>query len=72
MLEAIQKKEEYDDKRVKATQRWTSTTRSLERAMSGKRSIGAILTFKSSDEEANRLEGKAVTVRIYQASYIEK
>ena len=62
MLEAIQKKEEYDERRVKATQRWTSTTRSLERAMSGKRSIGAILTFKSPDQEVHMLEGKAVGV----------
>jgi len=62
-LEAVKQKEEYDEKRTKATQRWTSTTRALESAASGKRSIKAILTFKSSEQEATVLEGKAVGVR---------
>jgi len=59
-LEAIKQKEEYDDKRTKATQRWTSTTRSLENAQQGRRSIKAMLTFKSPEQEATILEGKAV------------
>ena len=62
-MEAIKQKEEYDDKRTKATQRWTSTTRSLENAQQGRRSIKAMLTFKSPEQEATILEGKAVGVR---------
>ena len=46
-----------------ATNRWASTTRSLERNLSGKSSLTSV--FKNRDTERATLEGKAVSVREY-------
>jgi len=58
-LEAIQQKDLYESKMTKATNRWASTTRSLERNLSGKSSLTSL--FKNRDNERATLEGRAVS-----------
>jgi len=60
-LEAIQQKDLYEKKMTNATNRWASTTRSLERNLSGKSSLTSF--FKNRDTERATLEGRAVSVR---------